>query len=149
VDLKQSILARGEKRKKFINACETQAFVRVCALTTSFSLFSSLSILSNLIGWWKRTRRKIALFIPIATKIILVAVFVYISWYKSGYNSLIKILFSRTITLPPLYNKACSQASFIAFLLTFFATFLPKLIFCYYLYIVRGFYFFLLLFSIY
>jgi len=74
----------------------------VCALTTSFSLFSSLSILFNLIGRWKGTGRKIALFIPAATKIILVAVFAYTSWYKGGYNGLIRVLFSRAVTV---FNK--------------------------------------------
>ena len=72
---------------------------RVCALTIFSSLFGSLSILSNLIGRWKGTGRKIALFIPAATKIILVAVFAYTSWYKGGYNGLIRVLFSRAVTI--------------------------------------------------
>ena len=71
---------------------------RVCALITFFSLFSSLFMLFNLIGWWKRTGRKTALFILATTKIIIVAVFVYISWYKGGYNGLIRVLFSRAVT---------------------------------------------------
>jgi len=71
---------------------------RVCVLTTFFSLFGFLFILFNLIGWWKGTGRKIALFIPAAIKIIIVAVFVYTSWYKGGYNGLIRVLFSRAVT---------------------------------------------------
>jgi len=55
-------------------------------------------MLFNLIGRWKGTGRKIALFIPAAIKIILVAVFVYTSWYKGRYNGLIKVLFSRAVT---------------------------------------------------
>jgi len=43
-------------------------------------------MLFNLIGRWKGTGRKTALFIPAAIEIILVAVFVYTSWYKGGYN---------------------------------------------------------------
>ena len=105
-------------------------------------------MLFNLIGSWKKTRRKTALFIPAATKIIFVAVFAYISWYKGGYNGLIRVLFSRAVILPPFCNKACPQVFFIAFLLTFFATFFPKLGFYYYFYIVRKFCFFLLLFFI-
>ena len=77
---------------------------RVCVLTISFSLFSFLFILFNLTGRWKETRRKIALFIPAATKIIFVAVFAYTNWYKGGYNKggyngLIRVLFSRAIIL--------------------------------------------------
>ena len=121
---------------------------RVCALTTFFSLFGSLSVLFNLIGRWKRTRRKIALFIPAAIEIILVAVFAYTSWYKSGYNSLIRVLFSYIIILPPPYNKACPQAFFIASLLISFAIFFLKPVLYYYFYIIRGFYPFLLLFFI-
>jgi len=56
-------------------------------------------VLFNLIGWWKGIGRKIALFILAAIKIIFVAVFAYTSWYKSGYNGLIRVLFSRAVTV--------------------------------------------------
>jgi len=73
---------------------------RVCVLTIFFNLFSFLSILFNLINRWKGTGRKIALFIPAATEILIIAVFVYTSWYKGGYNGLIRVLFSRAVTKP-------------------------------------------------
>jgi len=59
-----------------------------------------LFILFNLIGCWKGIGRKIALFIPAATKIKIVAVFVYTSWYTGGYNGLIRVLFSRAVSGP-------------------------------------------------
>ena len=61
-------------------------------------------MLFNLIGWRKGTGRKIALFIPAATEIIFVAVFAYTSWYKGGYNGLIRVLFSRAVTLYKAFN---------------------------------------------
>jgi len=76
---------------------------RICVLITFFNLFGSLFILFNLINWWKGTGRKIALLILAAIEIIFVAVFAYISWYKGGYNGLIRVLFSRAVT-PIIYK---------------------------------------------
>jgi len=89
---------------------------RICVLTIFFSLFGSLFRLFNLIGRWKGTGRKTALFISAATEIIVVAVFVYTSWYKGGYNGLIRVLFSLAVIYGILYFLKKGNNNFLYYI---------------------------------